>query len=162
MRNVFVSYSHRLDQLEADDFRDTFGIDKDVFSDRSLEYEDIGFLSDDIIKNNYIRPKIKNSSVTIILIGKETGGIWWCDWEIYYSLLKTTHNDRNGLLGILLPNKQHHIPKRLETNRHMGMIIDMPSNYRTLENAIETTYGLRSGNPDLRDHLRQRNSYIYK
>lgn len=74
MRNVFINYSHRLDQTEADEFRDTFEIDKDVFSDTSLENMDIGFLSDDVIKNNYIRPKIKNSSVTIILIGKETGG----------------------------------------------------------------------------------------
>jgi hypothetical protein len=68
MRNVFVSYSHRLDQVEADDFRDTFGIERGVFSDRSLENEDIGHLSDDTIKNNYIRPRIRNSSVTIILI----------------------------------------------------------------------------------------------
>lgn len=161
MRNVFVSYSHRLDQLAADEFRDNFGIDKGVFSDRSLENEDIGHLTDDTIKNNYIRPKIKNSSVTIILIGKETGGRWWCDWEIYYSLLKTTNNDRNGLLGILLPNKQHHIPKRLEKNLHMGKIIEMPKNYKTLENAIEEVYARRSGQPDLSDSLRQRNSYIY-
>lgn len=162
MRNIFVSYSHRLDQSEADEFRDNFCIDKGVFSDRSLENKDIGYLTDDTIKNNYIRPKIKNSSVTIILIGKETGGRWWCDWEIYYSLLKTTNNDRNGLLGILLPNKQHHIPKRLEKNLHMGKIIEMPKNYKTLENAIEEVYGLRGGQPDLSDSLRQRNSYIYK
>ncbi len=162
MRNVFISYSHRLDQTEADEFIDTFEIDKDVFSDRSLENMDIGFLSDDLIKNNYIRLKIKNSSVTIILIGKETGGRWWCDWEIYYSLLKTTNIDRNGLLGILLPNKQHNIPKRLEKNKHMGLIIYIPRNSSTLENAIETVYGLRTGTPDLSDHLRQRNPYIYK
>ena len=161
MRNVFVSYSHRLDQSAADKFRDKFSIDEGVFSDRSLEDKDIGHLTDDTIKNKYIKPRIKNSSVTIILIGKETGGRWWCDWEIYYSLLKTTNNDRNVLLGILLPNKQHHIPARLEKNKHMGKIIDMPSNYRELEDEIEEVYGLRDGQPNLRDDLRQRNSYIY-
>ncbi len=161
MRNVFISYSHRLDQDSADKFRDTFGIERGVFSDRSLENVDIGHLLDETIKDNYIRPKIKNSSVTIILIGKETGGRWWCDWEIYYSLLKTTGNDRNGLLGILLPNKQHHIPARLEKNLHMGKIIDMPRDKRTLENAIEDVYAKRDGQPDLSDELRQRNSYIY-
>jgi len=162
MKNVFVSYSHRLDQTEADDFKDKFGFQRNVFSDRSLENEDIGHLTDDTIKDNYIRPKIKNSSVTIILIGKETGGRWWCDWEIYYSLLKTVNNNRNGLLGILLPNKQHWIPSRLNKNRNMGKIISMPRDCRTLNNAIDEVYDLRQNQPDLNDGLRQRNSYIYK
>ena len=70
MRNVFVSYSHRLDQSDADDFRIKFGDSGMVFSDRSLENLDIGYLSDDTIKDNYIRPKIRQSSVTIVLIGK--------------------------------------------------------------------------------------------
>jgi hypothetical protein len=158
MRNVFVSYAHRLDQDAADDFKTKFGTDKMVFSDRSLDNIDIGHLSDDTIKNNYIRPKIANSSVTIILIGKETGGRWWCDWEIYYSLLKTTGNDRNGLLGIYIPNKEHWIPSRLQKNLHMGKIIEMPRDYRTLENAIEEVYEKRYQQPDLSDLLRQRNS----
>ncbi len=160
MRNVFVSYAHRLDQDAVDDFRVKFADKRMTFSDRSLDNMDIGHLSDDSIKNNYIRPKIANSSVTIVLIGKETGGRWWVDWEIYYSLLKTTGNDRNGLLGILIPNKEHWIPKRLKKNLHMGKIINMPRDYRTLENAIEEVYALRSEKPNLNDLLRQRNSYI--
>lgn len=161
MRNVFVSYSHRLDQGAADEFRDRFSIQRDVFSDRSLENRDIGHLSDDTIKDNYIRPKIRNSSVTIILIGQETGGRWWCDWEIYYSLLKTTGNDRNGLLGIRLPNKQHFIPARLSKNLNMGKIIDMPANKILLEKEIEAVYNMRTNSPNLSAPLRQRNSYIY-
>lgn len=161
MRNVFISYSHRLDQDWADKFRETFGYEKEVFSDRSLENADLGHLTDDTIKDNYIRPRIKNSSVTIILIGKETGGRWWCDWEIYYSLLKTTGNDRNGLLGILLPNKQHYIPDRLKKNLHMGKIIEMPNDRRTLEQAIEEVYQLRYQQPNLGDSLRKKNSSIF-
>jgi len=158
MRNVFVSYAHRLDQDAADDFRTKFGNDRMVFSDRSLDNIDIGHLADDTIKNIYIRPRIANSSVTIILIGQETGGRWWCDWEIYYSLLKTTGNDRNGLLGIYIPYKEHWVPSRLQKNLHMGKIIDMPRDYRTLENAIEEVYLKRYLQPDLSDLLRQRNS----
>ena len=160
MRNVFVSYAHRLDQKAADDFRTKFGSDKMVFSDRSLENMDIGHLSSDTIKNNYIRPKIKNSSVTIILIGEETGGRWWVDWEIYYSLLHTQGNARNGLLGIRLPYKRHFIPKRLEQNLNMGLIIDMPKNKLELEKAIVEAYSRRYNTPDLSAPLRQRNSYI--
>ncbi len=158
MRNVFVSYAHRLDQNEADNFRDRFGSERMVFSDRSLANIDIGNFSDDTIKNNHIRPKIADSSVTIILIGKETGGRWWIDWEIYYSLLKTKENDRNGLLGIYLPNKEHWTPDRFMENLHMGRIIEMPRDYRTLENVIEEVYDLRWQKPVFKTPLRQRNS----
>ena len=158
MRNTFVSYAHRLDQNNADKFRETFGLERNSFSDRSLSNDDLGNLSDQTIKDNYIRPKIRNSSVTIILIGQETGGRWWIDWEIYYSLYKGQRNERNGLLGILIPNKVHWIPKRLEKNLHMGKIIKWPRDKRTLENAIEEVYDLRWNDPKLKDALRQRNS----
>lgn len=160
MRNVFVSYAHRLDQKEVDDFRLKFGSEKMVFSDRSLENQDLGHLSDETIKNNYIKPKLRNTSVTIILIGQETGGRWWVDWEIYYSLLKLEGNDRSGLLGILLPNKKHFIPQRLLDNQNMGLIINMPKDKRELENAIEEAYKKRYNTPDLSSPLRKRNSYL--
>ncbi len=160
MRNVFVSYAHRLDQDAADEFREKFGSEKMIFSDRSLDNFDLSRYTDETIKNNYIRPLISKSSVTIILIGKETGGRWWVDWEIYYSLLKTAGNDRNGLLGVLLPNKEQWVPSRLNKNIHMGKIISMPRDFRTLENAIEEVYLKRNQNPDLSDLLRQRNSYV--
>lgn len=160
MRNVFVSYAHRLDQDVVDEFRSKFGNDKMVFSDRSLENKDIGYLSSDNIKDNYIRPKIKNSSVTIVLIGEETGGRWWVDWEIYYSLIHTKDNGRNGLLGIRIPYKRHFVPRRLEKNLHMGLIIDMPKTAKELEMAIEEAYKKRTNTPDLSDPLRTRNSSI--
>jgi hypothetical protein len=163
MRNVFVSYSHRLDQDDADDFRNRFGsIDRPsqmVFSDRSLENMDIGYLSDDTIKDNYIRPKIRNSSVTIVLIGAETGKRWWIDWEIYYSMTKTYNNDRNGVLGILLPYKQHNIPQRMLMNKEYCPIIEMPKYRDELEHYIEIAYARRSlVSPDLSMLLRSRNS----
>lgn len=161
MRNVFVSYAHRLDQNAVDDFRLKFADERMVFSDRSLENKDIGHLDDNTIKNNYIRPKIKNSSVTIVMLGAETGGRWWVDWEIYYSLMKTTYNERNGLLGIRIPYKQNWAPQRLLDNLHMGLIIDMPRDRRTLENAIEQAYMKRNNVPDLSKPLRKRNSYIH-
>lgn len=158
MRNVFVSYSHRLDQSDADDFRRKFGDSGMVFSDRSLENLDIGYLSDDTIKDNYIRPKIRQSSVTIVLIGKDTGGRWWIDWEIYYSMLKTYGNERNGILGILLPNKEHNIPKRISENLDYCEIIPMPQSKLELEQAIERAYSKRFTMPDLSSPLRKRNS----
>lgn len=45
LSDVFVSYSHRLDQDVVDEFRRKFGNDKMVFSDCSLENKDCTFLS---------------------------------------------------------------------------------------------------------------------
>ena len=160
MRNVFVSYAHRLDQNEADEFRRKFGSSSMVFSDKSLENKDLSYLSDDTIKNNYIRPQLRQSSVTIVLIGSETGGRWWIDWEIYCSLRKSAGNERNGILGILLPNKVHNIPQRILDNPNNSEIIKMPTSKYELENAIERVYNKRYNIPNLSRPLRQRNSYI--
>lgn len=160
MRNVFVSYSHRLDQDVVDEFREKFGKKEMVFSDRSLENKDLSYLTDETIKNQYIRPQLRMSSVTIVLIGAETGGRWWVDWEIYCSLRKSTGNERNGILGILIPNKQHNIPQRILDNPNNCEIINMPKTSSELENAIERAYNMRYNMPNLKRPLRQRNSYI--
>ena len=157
-RKVFVSYSHRLDQDASDDFRCFFSDQRDVFIDKSIR-EDIGQLGNETIKKR-LRSLIKDASVTVVLIGKGTGGRSWVDWEIYNSLRKGLQNERNGLLGIYIPYKEHWTPSRLETNiPNMGKIINWPSNYRTLANEIEAAYNCRWGVPDLSAPLRQRNSY---
>ena len=157
-KKVFVSYSHRLDQGAADDFRKIFSDQRDVFIDKSIR-NDIGEYQKETIKN-HLRKLIKDSSVTVVLIGSATGGRWWIDWEIYNSLRKSNGNTRNGLLGILIPNKTHWIPERLLDNEpNMGKIIDWPRDYRTLNNAIEEVYQVsRNGEPYLSKPLRQKNS----
>ncbi len=74
------------------------------------------------------------------------------------SLRKGLGKERNGLLGIHIPNKRHWIPPRLQRNEHMGLISTWPRNYRTLANQIEVAYQARNNMPDLRGPLRQRNS----
>ncbi len=83
-RKVFVSYSHRLDQDIADDFRSIFADERDAFIDKSIR-ENIGELGNETIKNR-LRALIRDATVTVILIGKDTGGRSWVDWEIYNSL----------------------------------------------------------------------------
>lgn len=94
-RKVFVSYSHRLDQQAADDFRKIFADERDVFIDKSIR-EDIGDLQTESIKAR-LSSLIKDSTVTVVLIGQETGGRSWVDWKIYHSLRKSDGNTRNGL-----------------------------------------------------------------
>ncbi len=157
-RKVFVSYSHRLDQGAADDFRSIFAEERDAFIDKSIR-EDIGQSGNETIKVR-LSALIRDASVTVILIGQDTGGRSWVDWEIYNSLRKGSQNERNGLLGVRIPYKQQWIPQRLNDNvPQMGKIIDWPSNYRTLANEIEEAYDCRWATPYLSAPLRQRNSY---
>ena len=83
-RKVFVNYSHRLDQDAAEKFRNFFSDERDVFIDKSIR-DDLGENANETIKNK-LRRLIADSTVTVVLIGSETGGRWWVDWEIYSSL----------------------------------------------------------------------------
>lgn len=115
-------------------------------------------MGNETIKNR-LRTLIRDASVTVVLIGQDTGGRSWIDWEIYNSLRQGFQNERNGLLGVHIPYKQQWVPQRLLDNiPEMGHIIDWPSNYRTLANEIENAYDCRWGTPDLSAPLRQRNS----
>ena len=68
---------------------------------------------------------MRDSSVTVVLIGSETWKRKHIDWEISSSISDTKYNPRSGLIGILLPtypgyskNKYNHytIPPRLYDN----------------------------------------------
>lgn len=51
------------------------------------------------IRDNYLR----DSSVTIVLVGKDTWKRKFIDWEISASIRNTQNNPRSGLFGIILP-----------------------------------------------------------
>ena len=156
-RNVFVSYSHRLDQDAAEEFRKLFSDQREVFVDKSMRH-DIGDNEVESIKAR-LRDQIRQCSVTVVLIGPETDGRWWVDWEIYNSLRKNEGNDRSGLLGIRIKHKQQSVPQRLLDNvATMGHIIDWPRDYRTLSNEIDAAFEKRFNPPDLRRPVRERNS----
>jgi hypothetical protein len=97
-RNVFISYQHR-DQMKAKGFNL-------LRWNKNVDLTFVGrHLLDPVDSSNesYIRGKIKEqltgSSVTVVLIGKETCNSEWVRWEIEQSLEK----DRpNGILAIRL------------------------------------------------------------
>ena len=156
---VFVSYHHANDQSRANHLRDTYGADNTLV-DRSLKdaYDDV---TDDeilaLIRTNHL----KNSTVTIVLIGSETANRKWVDWEIYSSLRPYGDRTRNGLLGIYLPTAGA-VPARLQDNIDSGYAVTMKWEYISwqLSSKIDEAYNNRS-----KDHLvrnsrqrRQRNS----
>ena len=119
---VFVSF-HSDDQRYKDRFVGMLG---DRIVDRSVGGGDIakGLKAAEI--NRQIRDDfIADATVTVVLIGRCTWQRKYVDWEIGASLTDTRHNDRCGLLGILLPSHPDYgkkgadprlIPPRLARN----------------------------------------------
>jgi hypothetical protein len=119
---VFVSYHHANDQSRANHLRNTYGNDNTLI-DRSLAdaYDD---KTDDEILALIRTKHLKDSTVTIVLIGSETAKRKWVDWEIYASLRPYDTRTRNGLLAIYLPNAGA-TPARLQDNLDSGYAVSM-------------------------------------
>lgn len=117
---VFVSYHHGGDQHYYDAFSKAFCDTYNVITDNSLERE---VDSDDVdytmrrIRENYIT----GSSCTIVLVGADTWGRKYVDWEI-----KATLDKEHGLIGVKLPtalpqsNGKISVPDRLYDNIKTG------------------------------------------
>lgn len=156
---VFVSYHHANDQSRANHLRDTYGSDNTLI-DRSLSdaYDD---KTDDeilaLIRTNHL----KNSTVTIVLIGSETSKRKWVDWEIYSSLRPYGERSRNGLLAIYLPTAGE-TPARLQDNINSGYAVTMKWENISwqLSSKIEEAFNNRSKSELVKNSLprRQRNS----
>ena len=118
---VFISYHHD-DQDEVEKFVETFDQERDVFIARALGVE----MEQDIIDSDntdYVMSRIrelylKDSPVTIVLIGKCTWARRYVDWEIQASLRHGKTATPNGLLGLVLPSagKKPKAPDRLSKN----------------------------------------------
>lgn len=99
-RKVFVSF-HSEDEKYRDRFVNVLG---GSIVDRSVGDGDINKgLDPDEIRRQIRDDFIAGASVTVVLIGPCTWQRRHVDWEIGASLTDTRHNDRCGLLGILLP-----------------------------------------------------------
>lgn len=139
---VFVSYHHANDQKRADHIRDVYS-ENNTLIDRSLQdaYDD---KTDDEILAAIRTFHLKNSTVTIVLIGSETANRKWVDWEIYSSLRPYGERSRNGLLAIYLPDAGD-VPARLKDNIDSGYAVTMKWENISwqLESKIEEAYNKR-------------------
>ena len=104
MHRVFISHHHGNDQGYKESLV-IFGKQNQLFIDRSV---DTGGISDDL-SDEYIRELIRDeylrdSTVTIVLIGTETRRRKHVDWEIYSSMYDGRVNKKSGLLVIELPS----------------------------------------------------------
>lgn len=96
-RKVFVSYYHGGDQGYYDLFTRAFCDTYEVITDNSLERR-IDSPNVDYVMRRIRENYIAGSSCTIVLVGRDTWGRKYVDWEI-----KATLEKEHGLIGVRLP-----------------------------------------------------------
>lgn len=113
MHRVFISYYHHDDQVYKDSLV-MWAKEYGVFIDGSVDTGDIDNDLDDqeireIIRDEYLR----DTSITIVLVGPNTRHRKHVDWEIYSSMYDGKINKKSGIVVVLLPttnNTNCHIP----------------------------------------------------
>ncbi|MFD5867538.1 TIR domain-containing protein [Corynebacterium sp. NPDC060344] len=164
-RKCFISYHHE-DTNEVQDFIQRFDHSRDALIARGIG----AGMPGDIINSNdpdYIKRRIRenylrDTTVTIVLIGKNTWKRRFVDWEIAASLRQTATATPNGLVGITLPSASALpriiIPPRLGDNvsGRNGYAIwwEHPRDDVSLVNMIEEAYYARTAKSILRNNRR--------
>lgn len=100
---VFISYHHDFDQDYKDDL-ELLNEKHQLFINQSVKLGEI----DDSLPTAIIREKIRDeylqdSSVLILLVGRETKNRKHIDWEIYSSMRDSKKNKKSGIVVINLP-----------------------------------------------------------
>lgn len=129
VHKVFVSYHHANDQEYRDEFESILA-NSGISIIKSVQIGDL----DENLNAETIRQKIRDeylrdSTITVVLIGTQTWQRKHVDWEIGSSIRDTKLNSRSGLLGVLLPTHPscykntydpNTIPPRLYDNINCG------------------------------------------
>ena len=116
MHKVFISYHHYKDQWHKNNLVE-MARQHEVFIDKSVDTGDIDdSLPDErireIIRDEYLR----DSTVTIVLVGEDTKRRKHVDWEIYSSMFDGQVNKKSGILvvNLLGPSDYFTAPRQLE------------------------------------------------
>jgi len=101
---VFISYHHANDQWAKDELQ-SWNEQENLFIDLSVNSDDVDDTLPtetirEVIRDNYLR----DSTVTIVLIGTKTWGRKHVDWEIYSSMYDGSVNKKSGVLVVQLPS----------------------------------------------------------
>ena len=137
---VFVSYHHNNDEYYRDEFDKLIN---NIVIPKSVQMDDIDTdLPAETIRQKIRDEYLRDSTVTVVLIGTQTWQRKHVDWEIGSSIRNTKLNPRSGLLGIILPTykkidsdhcNRYTIPPRLYYNIKCGFA----EIYNWTENKIE-------------------------
>lgn len=104
MHKVFVSFHHANDQWYKDELV-RWGTENNVFIDGSVDMGEIPDNWDAQHIREYIRDNhLKDTTVTILLVGTETKNRKHIDWELFSSMYDGKVNQKSGILVINLPS----------------------------------------------------------
>ena len=107
MHKIFISYHHRLDQ-DYKNYLVQMGDKYGIFLDRSVDTGDISDdLNDESIRRKVRDEYLRDSTVTILLVGLETKRRKHIDWEIYSSMIDGQVNKKSGILVVNLPSTRN-------------------------------------------------------
>ena len=127
---VFVSYHHELDQRRRNTFERLFAEIYDIMDSRSVKIGEIpNGLNVDEISRRIRDDHLRDATVAVVLVGRDTWRRKHVDWEIAATVRATDANPRSGLIGVLLPSHPsfskkaydpYTIPPRLYDNIKCG------------------------------------------
>ncbi len=156
LHKVFVSYHHELDESYKKIFELRFGNKFGAIIPGSVQVGDIDlYLPTETIRQKIRDEYLRDTSVTVVLVGALTWQRKHIDWEIASSIRDTAANPRSGLLGIILPAYyEHHfggrsenynprtIPPRLHDNIEAGFatIHSWSEDHAQVQNWIHQAY----------------------
>ncbi len=161
---VFVSYHHSNDQGYRNRFERLFSGGSGIIISRSVQIGDINpKLATETLRQKIRDEYLRDSTVTVVLIGSETWKRKHVDWEIGSSIRQTQYNPRSGLLSIILPTyprrdqtkyDQYTIPPRLWDNINCGfaLIINWSEDVSFVQTKIHEAF-------DRRNRINPNNSY---
>ncbi|MEV6664292.1 TIR domain-containing protein [Streptomyces nigra] len=154
-RKCFISYHHD-DEAEVRDFIQEFDNVRDIFISRGIG---AGMPGDVLNSSNrdYIMRRVRelylrDSTVTIVMVGKCTWARRYVDWEIASTLRNDARNSRSGLVGIVLPSaaRAPKAPVRLSDNLGSSAApgyanwYHYPATPKSLSEMIEEAYAART------------------
>ena len=149
---VFVSFHHANDVAHKTIFELRFGNAFGVIVPGSPGLGDIDpDLPDETIRQKIRDEYLRDTSVTVVLIGKETWKRKHVDWEISSSIRQTKHSPRSGLLGLILPSHPDYgrdtfdpgrVPARLAANLECGYaaIYDWSNSAEKVQDRVHDAY----------------------
>ncbi len=131
--NIFICYHHNDEDVLYEQALKKILFDADaekVISSRGEEFGNIPpnlkfKRTRELIRERFLR----NTTVTVVLIGKDTWKRKHIDWEISASIHDSSLESRSGLIGILLPSHEDYgtghinpftLPPRLHDNMRCG------------------------------------------
>lgn len=169
-RKCFISYHHD-DEDEVRQFIQTFDHDQDVLIARGIGASMAGDIinsdNDDYIKARIREKYLRDTTVTVVLVGKCTWARKFVDWEVAASLRNTSTASRSGLLAITLPSVADYCHKQLPARVADNMDGEdgyarwwkYPTSASSLADCIETAHDARSTRARLVDNTRELRSH---